>query len=273
VVTRILERGLLLVAALVLSTGLVAAGEPTCVVTYDADRVTVHAKRVALADVVREIGRQSGAEIVGHVRKPRDVSQEFDGVPLVDALVRLLEEQNFTLRYGPDGKLRTIALLGEPLAVAAAQPTQAEASSGDKPASGRLHRHHGVRASRETLRDGQVLVSVAGTATGGATKGSARLGSHSEQGGPTQEVASQELPSPDFLDRKVRSRFLDALAQMDPAALADYFATPEGQRAQAFLQDIATHHPNSHSSEKATGILGKIPGAAPAPPPPAPRPK
>ena len=262
------------VAALVLSAGSLAAGEPTCVVTYDADQVTVHARRVALADVVREIGRQSGAEVVGHVRKPRDVSQEFDGVPLVEALARLLEEQNFTLRYGPEGKLRTITLLGEPLAVAAAHATQADASSGDKPASGRPHRHHGVHASRETLPDGQVRVSVAGTDTGGAMKGSARLGSLSEQGGTTQEVASQELPAPDVLDRSLRRRFLDTLTQMDESALADYFATPEGQRTQAFLEDLAAHHPSSHSSEKATGILGKIPGqASQGPQAPAPRPK
>jgi hypothetical protein len=274
VVTGVIGNGVLVVAALVLSARPLAAGEPTCVVTYDADRVTVHAKRVALADVVREIGRQSGAEIVGHVGKPRDVSQEFDGVPLVDALVRLLGEQNFTLRYGPEGKLRMITLLGEPLVVAAAQPaqaTQADASSGDKSALGRRHRHHGVRAARETLPDGQVLVSVAGTDRGGAMKGSARLGSRSEQGGTGQEVASQELPAPDFLDRKLRGQFLNMLAQMDPAALADYFATPDGQRAQAFLQDLAAHHPGSQSQQKASSILDKNPGQGPQAP--APRPK
>jgi len=277
-VTRVIGRGVLLVAALVLSAGPLAAGEPTCVVSYDADRVTVHAKRVALADVVREIGRQSGAEIVGHVRKTRDVSQEFDGVPLVDALVRLLGEQNFTLRYSPEGKLRTIALLGEPLAVASAQPTQADASSGDKPESGRRHRHHGAHASRKTLPDGQVLVSVAGTDTGGAMKGSARAGSHSDQGGTDQggttpEAMSQELSTPDLLDRSLRRRFLDMLGQMDESALAQYFATPDGQRTQAFLEDMAAHHPGSRSSGRATGILDKIPGVGQAPQAPAPHPK
>src|SRR5437667_9240148 len=157
--------GLLVVVALLLSAGPVAVREPTCVVAYDAGRRTVHAERVPLADVVREIGRQSGAEIVGEVRKPRDVSRQFDRVPLVDALARLLGEQNFTLRYGSEGKLRTISLLGEPLA-AAAQTTPAD----DKPASTRRHRHHhDVRASRETLPDGQVLVSVAGTDTRNAS--------------------------------------------------------------------------------------------------------
>src|SRR5438093_13269035 len=131
----------------------------------------MHVEKVPLADVVREIGRQSGAEIVGEVRKPRDVSRQFDRVPLVDALVRLLGEQNFTLRYGSEGKLRTISLLGEPLA-AAAQTTPADASTPDQAAPTRRHRHHhDVRAARETLPDGQVLVSVAGTETRNASNG------------------------------------------------------------------------------------------------------
>src|SRR5205823_3568503 len=83
--------------------------------------------------VERAIGRRGGAEIVGEVRKPRDVTRQFERVPLVDALVRLLGEQNFTLRYGSEGRLRTISLLGEPLA---AQTTPADASTPDKPASG-----------------------------------------------------------------------------------------------------------------------------------------
>jgi len=103
------------------------------------------------------------------VRKLRDVSQDFERVPLVDALVRLLREQNFTLRYGPEGKLRTIGLLGEPQALAAAKTTPVDAGNPDKPASARRHRHRGVQPSRETLPDGQVLVTVAGTDTGGAT--------------------------------------------------------------------------------------------------------
>jgi hypothetical protein len=265
VVSRRVGCGVLLVAAVALSAGPLAAGEPTCVVAYDADRVTAHAERVPLADLVREIGRQSGAEILGHVRKPRDVSLDFDRVPLVDALGRLLREQNFTLRYGPEGKLRTIELLGEPLALAAAQTTGADASNPDKPASTRRHRHrhrHGdVRSSRETLPDGQVLVSVAaGTDTGDATN-PARPGDLSEPGGTTQEQSTQTTwPPPDELDRKLRRRFLDLLAQMDETALSQYFATPEGQRAQALLEDFAAHHPDGRSNKKANDILGRMPG-------------
>src|SRR5437016_12501350 len=153
-------RGALVVAATVLSAGPLAAGEPTCVVAYDDDRLTVHAEGVPLTDVVQEISRQSGADIVGAVRKPRDVSQDVDRVPLVDALVRLLGEQNFTLRYGPEGKLRTIDLLGEPLALAA-QSVRADANNAGRPASARRGRPQGVRSSGVTLPGGQVGAAAA----------------------------------------------------------------------------------------------------------------
>src|SRR5207302_6475757 len=142
-----------------------------------------------------------------------------DRVPLVDALVRLLGEQNFTLRYGPEGKLLRIHLLGEPLA-AAAQTTPANATNRGREEPARRHRHRDVRSSRETLPDGQVVVTVAaGTDTGGATN-PARLGGLSEQGATTQEQSTQTTwPPPDELDRKLRRRFLDLLAQMDETAL------------------------------------------------------
>ena len=46
---------------------------------------------------VAEIGRQSHAQIVGTVSKPHDVSQDVEAAPLLEALERLLGDQNFTL--------------------------------------------------------------------------------------------------------------------------------------------------------------------------------
>ncbi len=262
-------RAALVVAATVLSAGPLAAGEPTCVVAYDDDRLTVHAEGVPLTDVVREIGRQSGADIVGAVRKPRDVSQDVDRVPLVDALVRLLGEQNFTLRYGPEGKLRTIDLLGEPLALAA-HDVRADAGNAGSPASARQGRPHGARSSRVTLPDGQVVVTVAGTATGGATSGRdegsgspdapALLGGLSQQGTTTaQDQSNQDDQMSADLERKLRRQFLNDLSQMNDAALAEYLATPEGQHIAALLQYYAAHHPSSTSNQTANGILDRVP--------------
>ena len=263
------SRAALVVAATVLSAGPLAAGEPTCVVAYDDDRLTVHAEGVPLTEVVREIGRQSGAEIVGEVRKRRDLSQDLDREPLVDALVRLLGEQNFTLRYGPEGKLRTIDLLGEPLALAA-QSVRADANNAGRPASARRGRHHGARSSRVTLPDGQVVVTVAGTATGGATSGRdegsgspdapALLGGLSQQGTTTaQDQSNQDNQMSADLERKLRRQFLNDLSQMNDAALAEYLATPEGQHVAALLQYYAAHHPSSTSNQTANGILDRVP--------------
>jgi hypothetical protein len=253
-------RAVLVVAALGLSARPLAAGERTCGVTYEADRVTVHAAGVPLADVVREIGRQSGAEIVGEVRKPRDVSQDFERVPLVDALARLLRDQNFTLRYGSEGKLRKIDLLGEPLALAAGERPRADPSKPDKTVTGHHHRHRHVHSSHETQPDGQVLVAVAGTER---AHGSAEVPARLDQEATTSAQSSQETwPAPDELDRRLRRRFFDLLAQMDQSALAQYFATPDGQRTQAFLEDFAAHHEGDGSRQKANDILDRVRGPA-----------
>jgi hypothetical protein len=257
-------RAVLVVASLVLSAGPLAAGEPTCGVAYDADRVTVHAAGVPLADVVREIGRQSGAEIVGEVRKPRDVSQDFERVPLADALVRLLRDQNFTLRYGPEGKLRKIDLLGEPLALAAGQTPRADPSKPDKPIRAHHHRHRHGHSSQETLPDGQVLVTVAGTeGARGSPEGPAQLGEHSAPGAAAAAQSNQENAlQPEELDRRLRRRFFNLLTQMDQSTLAQYFATAEGQKTQAFLEDFATHHSFEDSRQKANDILDRARGPA-----------
>src|SRR5439155_18954301 len=89
------------------------AAEEARRVAYSGDRLTVHARGVPVTEIVAEIGRQSHAQIVGTVSKPHDVNQDVEAAPLLEALERLLGDQNFTLRYGEGGKLRTIRLLGE----------------------------------------------------------------------------------------------------------------------------------------------------------------
>lgn len=101
----------LLLLLLVTATAL-AADAP--LVEVRDDRLTVHLEKVPVETVIAEIGRASGAEIRGRVREPREVSGDYDGVPLPEALHRLLGEQNFTLTYGDQGRLRAIKLLGGP---------------------------------------------------------------------------------------------------------------------------------------------------------------
>jgi len=91
----------------------------------------------------------------------------------------------------------------------------------------------------------------------------ARLGGPSEQAATTQE----QWPAPDELDRKLRRSFLDFLAGMDEATLAQYLATAEGQRAQALLEDFAANHPPGRSNQKANDILDRVPGRGNQAPP------
>ena len=68
----------------------------------------------------------------------------------------------------------------------------------------------------------------------------------------------QTWPAPDELDRRLRRSFLTLLSEMDGTALNQYFTTPEGQRAQALLQEFATNHPPGKSSDKANDILNRV---------------
>ncbi len=79
-------------------------------VQYKDDKLTASLEGVPLSEVIAELGRQSGAEVSGEVKEQRDVTTEIDAVPLKEALERLLRNQNFTLVYAADGKLKAIEL-------------------------------------------------------------------------------------------------------------------------------------------------------------------
>lgn len=82
------------------------------VVRYDDDVLTVRLRGVPISEVLQDLAVQSGAEVRGQVREPRDVTAEFDSVPLPEALSRLLGDQDFALVYGNSGRLKAVRLLG-----------------------------------------------------------------------------------------------------------------------------------------------------------------
>jgi len=271
----------LVIAVAVLSAGRTTAGESTCVVKYEHDRLTVHVDAAPLADVVREIGTQSGAEIVGAVCKPREVTQAFHGVPIADGLMRLLGDQSFTLRYGPRGELRQIDLRGESLAPTAASAPGDGASERERPrlVLGGHGPGPGALISHEVTSDGQVVVSVREVGPRGgrhprkghedpeeAPQDPAVVGTPVAQGtmgaqGPsTSDQSSQDQQlTGDDLERKLRSNVLNNLEQMADGDLAQYLATPEGQRVAALLQYYAAHHPSSSANQRANGLLDRVP--------------
>jgi hypothetical protein len=259
--------GVLAAATIVLSGGPLAADGPSCIVLYDDDRLTVQVEQAPLADVMREIGRQTGAEIVGALHHPRQVSQKFDGLPLMEGVARLLGAQNFTLRYGRGGELRAVALLGQPLAVGEASNLPVPETAAPLSLGGE-RQGPGPASVSEEVPDGRLVAAAAGTHASAIASDDPHNGSAESR---TQNDASQQdpneqvqWPEPDELDRKLRRSFLNFLAQMDGGALAEYFTTKDGQKALALLSDFAANHASGSSSDKASEILGRALGQPPA---------
>src|SRR5206468_8409023 len=129
--------GIVLAATL---TGGARAGEdaPARVILYTRDTLTVRVAGVSNSEILEELSRQSGADIRGQVGEPREVTADFDSLPLPEALARLLGEQNFALVYGKGGRLKAIRLLGGSEQIAGSPPSSAPSGPGRPPFPGSL---------------------------------------------------------------------------------------------------------------------------------------
>src|SRR5947199_3434995 len=249
------------------------------VLDYRNDRLTVHVQEVPLAEVVTEIARQGGADLRGKVCRHSDVSAAFEAQPLGAALERLLGEQNFTLRYGPDGQLRVIQLLGQPEARASSSTPAVPTAAPLRPTPGFPVGLQGRVATDDRQPPGVPHSSSPGLsarAKGGTAKrrqgpvgaegAPAVLGAFARQadGGAQQAGADEQPLTGADLEQRMRRTVLNSLQAMDDATLATFLDTPEGRRALALVQFYADHHLGSTQQQKASGILGRVPG----PPPP-----
>ncbi len=266
----------MLVAVLVTLLGDARASDQTAggSIRYRDDRMSVDVQGAPLADVIDELGRQSGASIRGRVRKPRELSLSFDDVPLPDALERVLGEQNFTLRYGSDGRLEAVELLGEP------EPLQspAAAASGTSNAASLQSRGLGG-AGAPTVEQGSRSTGLSVSVLGGPAGQASAPGSPAMVGGGLQATAQGQPSSKDQqqadlsdaeLQQRIRRTFLNSLGAMDDASLAALMDTPEGRRIQALLQFYADHHVGSHRQQQASDIMGRLPQTGAGAPAPAP---
>ncbi|TMB19429.1 MAG: hypothetical protein E6J59_12000 [Deltaproteobacteria bacterium] len=103
---RATAAGIALAAMLGWRNARAADDAPVPLIAYSNDALTVRLSGVQNSDILAELARQSGAEIRGQVREPREVTADFESVPLPEALARLLGEQNFALVYGKGGRLK-----------------------------------------------------------------------------------------------------------------------------------------------------------------------
>ncbi len=119
------------VALLALLAAPAGAADIPATMRYEDGRLTVRLEGVPLDRVVEMLGSETGVEFRGELLDWRDVTKRFDGVPLPEALDRLLGRQNFILRYGADGRPRVVELQGlsqpRPVAKAGAKQPQPNA--------------------------------------------------------------------------------------------------------------------------------------------------
>jgi hypothetical protein len=251
-------------AALALAARVASADDPpptepaaTRVIRYHDDALTVHLVKVPLSEVLDELGRQSGAQVRGQVKTPRDVSAEFQDVPLSDALPRLMGDENFALVYGTDGRLRTVKLLGAPApggpAVASVSPLLVTTTTGP-PVSpigllGMLDRHAPVPVSGR-------LAQILGSDTA-SMRQLLELGLHNEDPGVRAEAVRTGMQVLEG-EPELRSAVVTTVTGMDEVELGNVLRGLAGDRAEEMAMHIATQTRVTELRVKASAVLQKL---------------
>jgi hypothetical protein len=109
-----------IVAIVALGTCLARADAPY--VHYADGRLSVRLEGVPLAEVLDRVAAATGAVIRGDAAESRDVTAQFDDVPLERALPQLLGSQNYSLRFDAKGNLSSVTLSGPPEAPSVPEP-------------------------------------------------------------------------------------------------------------------------------------------------------
>ncbi len=247
---------MLTVAVLMLVTA-AAAAEPA--VRWERERITARFAGTPVVDAVQAVAIATGGELRGTVLAPGDVTIELDAVPLDEALHRLVGAQNFTVRYGEDGRVKSIVLQGGELA--APPPSDAAPAAGvpddAKPTfpivlSRMFKRHRPLKVPdqlAEQLGRGQAsMPELLELATG-------------DDDGVTRALASQVVLSALERESRYRNSFLRSLHDLDPESLSDIAAGPSGERLEELLGFLAAHSREPTLQKKAGIVLDQLQGS------------
>jgi hypothetical protein len=212
--------GLVMLAAL--TPGMVAA-EPRPDVRYQDGRLSVHVNDVPLDNLLDVVREETGLAFRGEVRDWRKVNKQFEGVPLPEALGRILGRQNFILRYGADGQPKVVELQGMPQVPSTASRNKQKqrqnvlqllATAPPVPLSPVLHQALRTGTARPT----QLLMA----------------GAQQNAQGVRMEARRAFLSAVEA-NRPLR----DALVAADPAAVAPLLRSLPAERVDESLADLA----------------------------------
>jgi hypothetical protein len=242
----------LLIAALAVGSPAVAAKRE---VRYGDDRLSVRLDQASLQDVLAEIARVSGAQVRGELLAPRDLTTEFEGVPMKEALERLLGSQNFTLTYADDGRLKVIELkaLREEAIRRPAAPDPAAPDAGE-PAY--------QRAAFEAF-EGREQVPVDGKLA--ELFGSERVNwdllantAYGYQDAAVRRAAVRAAMRAIEGDAALRTALEDATRNVDSAQLADFARARCYNMAEDLVRNIARETDLPEVRTRATAVLREL---------------
>lgn len=245
-----------LVLAVALAVGLGAEEPPARVIRVEGDALSVRLQKVPVAEVLDEVRRQTGAQLRGSLRAPRDVSAEFDAVPLAEALQRLLGTENFALVYGHAGELRAIKLLPGPsapgtsgVAVAQTMTTTTLAQPGGPGLLVLLDRHLPIPLSGR-------LSQVLGTDTA-SIRQLLELGMHNDDPAVRAEAVRQSVQVLET-EPDLRAGLMSTVNGMDEGQLSEMLRSLAGERAEELAMHIATQTRVTELRVKASSVLQKL---------------
>ena len=237
---------------------LVAAGATRVegAVEYRDGRLTVRVRDASLADVMRDVARETDAEVRGRTAD-RLLTADLRDVPVRDALERLLGEHNFALTY-EGGRLRVIELLGD----AAPSPPRAAVVDGEPPAdlvqAGEVLDR--FARSERPLRVSRRLAQALGTdrptflqvSTAALTSGDAGVRSRAFR------ASLQAIEG----DPAVRSAFAFAMERTADGGLVEFMRRNAGANAEEIVARLARRAESRSVREKATSVLEQLRGDA-----------
>ena len=223
------------------------------VVQYSNDALTVRLTNAPVDEVLGEIGHQAGAEIRGQVAGTREVSADFDAVPLAEALHRLLGNQNFALVYGDKGNLKAVKLLGEAQTstVVRQEPPPTTPSALTEEATRVL----GYMNRPIPLPAGSSLVRVFGTPTAPFRR-LLETGLSSEDATVRADTVRAALQAIEA-EPQFRVAVAQAVGSTDDASLGELLRGVAGEHAEEIARLVVAQTKMVQLRNKATMFLGK----------------
>lgn len=233
-------------------------------VRYDAGRLSVRARATPLPDLLRAIGKATGAEMRGQAAAAAPVTIVLADVPVKEALERILGNQSFALVLAKDGRPQAIELRGGPQA-APVRKVVPEPPAGWTPSDATVEASQIV--DQWVQADTRYPVSGRLADTLGAREATVSQIIEAGLGDPDRGVRGQALRTSLHLleaNDEVRDAFVRMLGTLDDAFLTNYVRLAMKDNATEIMEGMSQRASTPDVRERARGLLREL-RANPAP--------